>query len=376
MITAKIAARFVLVSLLSAVVAPVIAVAQTTHDVTVGNNFFSPANLTIQVGDTVRWTNPQDNGPQHNVTGDGFGSVTAESFVFSHTFTEAGTENYLCTVHPATMTGVINVQGGGGGPFDLELKDISVDNDITYQAGASIAIETRVENNSNADSTAFSVDYYLSTDPQITPGDTLLGSANRPALEQDEEDRFTVNVNLPGNLASGSYFIGGIIDISDANNANNSDFEDEAIIVQGSGGGGDSMLNPGHSGNWWSGPSRNGEGLQIEISATAGGGRVLVATMYSYDTQGQPIFLLAVGQVVDGEAAVDVFIYSGPMWGPDFDPADLVESQWGTGRFTASSCDAVSMVLTPNATFAGMGYTEIAAGLSRLTSSAVPCPLP
>ena len=28
-----------------------------THDVTVGNNFFSPSNLIIEVGDTVSWTN-------------------------------------------------------------------------------------------------------------------------------------------------------------------------------------------------------------------------------------------------------------------------------------------------------------------------------
>jgi len=478
---------------------PAIAMAQTTHDVSVGNNFFSPANITIQVGDTVRWTNPQDGGPQHDVTGDGFGSDTAESFVFSHTFTQAGIETYLCTVHPATMTGVINVQGGGGGNFDLRLDDISVDNDITYQAGGSIAIETDVENESSTGSSAYSVDYYLSTDSQITASDTLLGSTNRPAVEQDEDDEFTVNMSLPGNLASGSYFIGGIIDINDANNANNSNFEDEAIIVQGSGGGGtadlslneisvnnnityqagdpivisaevnniggsgssvytvnfyvsvdaqitsgdtllgsssrsglgvgnsdnfaanvnlpgtlatgsyfiggiinindannanntnfedeailvqgnggggNSMLNPGHSGNWWSGASRNGEGLQIEVSANATGGRVLVATMYSYDTQGQSIFLLAVGEVLNGESTVDVFIFEGPMWGSDFDPADLVESQWGTGRFTADSCDAVSMVLTPNATFAGMGYTPITSDLVRLTTSAIPCPLP
>lgn len=221
---------------------PAIAMAQTTHDVSVGNNFFSPANITIQVGDTVRWTNPQDGGPQHDVTGDGFGSDTAESFVFSHTFTQAGIETYLCTVHPATMTGVINVQGGGGGNFDLRLDDISVDNDITYQAGGSIAIETDVENESSTGSSAYSVDYYLSTDSQITASDTLLGSTNRPAVEQDEDDEFTVNMSLPGNLASGSYFIGGIIDINDANNANNSNFEDEAIIVQGSGGGGTADL--------------------------------------------------------------------------------------------------------------------------------------
>ena len=40
-----------------------------THEVTVGNNFFSPNDLTIQVGDTVRWTN---NAGFHDVTADDF----------------------------------------------------------------------------------------------------------------------------------------------------------------------------------------------------------------------------------------------------------------------------------------------------------------
>lgn len=353
---------------------PLSTLAQTTHDVTVGNNFFSPANLTIQVGDTVRWTNAADGGPPHDVTGNGFASVTAESFVFTHTFTQAGTFNYVCTVH-SSMTGSITVQGGGGGTADLSLTEISVNNNITYQAGGAIAIDAEITNVGSASSAAFTVNFYVSNNSQITQGDTLLGNSNRPALGQGNDDNFTANLNLPGNLAAGNYFIGGIIQIDDANNANNTNSEDEVITVQGGGGGGFS-LNPGHNGNWWFGAARNGEGVQIEVSNSSGGGFVLVATMYSYNPQGQPIFLLAVGQVVNGEAVVDVFIYEGPMWGPAFDPTDLVETQWGTGLFTSSSCDAISMVLTPNANFVSQGYSELVAELIRLTNSAIPCPLP
>jgi len=139
--------------------------------------------------------------------------------------------------------------------------------------------------------------------------------------------------------------------------------------------GGGFSLDPGHNGNWWAGASRNGEGVQIEVSNNGSGGLVLVATMYSYNPDGQPIFLLAVGQIVDGEAVVDVYIYEGPMWGPGYDPADWVETQWGTGLFTASSCDAISMVLTPNPTFVSEGYSALSSELVRLTDSAIPCPL-
>lgn len=259
---------------------------------------------------------------------------------------------------------------------DLSLEEIGVNNNINYTAGGPIAIDTEVRNVGTATSPAYTVNYYVSTDSQITTADTLLGSANRPALGQGNDDNFTANVNLSGNLTAGNYFIGGIIAINDANNANNSNFEDEPISVQGGGGGGGgAALNPGHNGNWWAGASRNGEGVQVEVSNSNVGGRVLVATMYSYNSMGDPIFLLAVGHVASGAANVTVYIYEGPSWGAGFDPADLVETEWGSGRFTASSCSSLSMTLTPNATYAAQGYTQLSYNLIRLTNSAIPCPL-
>ena len=74
----------------------------TTHEVMVNNNFFSPNDLTIQVGDTVRWTNPSGApAAAHDVTADdsSFASVTAASFVFEHTFNSVGEILYYCTPH-------------------------------------------------------------------------------------------------------------------------------------------------------------------------------------------------------------------------------------------------------------------------------------
>lgn len=82
------------------------------HEVTVGDNFFSPANLTIQQGDTVRWVNAAGGNP-HNVTsntGAWTASVTASSFTFEVTFDEPGVFNYLCTIHSAQMQGTITVE--------------------------------------------------------------------------------------------------------------------------------------------------------------------------------------------------------------------------------------------------------------------------
>jgi hypothetical protein len=134
-------------------------------------------------------------------------------------------------------------------------------------------------------------------------------------------------------------------------------------------------IDAGHNGNWWNGLDRNGEGVQVEVSDGGNGSLILVATIYSYDNMGKQIFLIAVGTVNGDTADVDVFITAGGLWGNDYDPALVSESPWGTGTFTASSCDAMHMALMPNAQFQGMGYTNLMYDLIRLTTPSVPCPI-
>ena len=87
------------------------ALAKTTHMVTIGNNFFSPTNLTIELGDTVRWTNASS-GKSHNVTsvtGAWTPSPTALRFTFDVTFDDPGSFDYLCTLHSSMQQGNITV---------------------------------------------------------------------------------------------------------------------------------------------------------------------------------------------------------------------------------------------------------------------------
>ena len=79
-----------------------------TVNIGIQNFAFSPKTVTVNVGDTVTWTN-QDTTP-HQPTSDIFqsGSLsTGQSF--SYTFTTPGTYNYFCNIHP-DMTGTIIVQ--------------------------------------------------------------------------------------------------------------------------------------------------------------------------------------------------------------------------------------------------------------------------
>lgn len=133
-------------------------------------------------------------------------------------------------------------------------------------------------------------------------------------------------------------------------------------------------LTAGMNGNWWGGLARNGEGAQVEIANGGGGTLVFVATIYSYNQDGEQIFLIAVGEVDGDTAEVDVFITDGGRWGEDFDPNDVVETQWGTGTFTGIDCDNLEMSLMPNAEFQAQGFTDLAYTLERLTTSVIPCP--
>jgi len=77
--------------------------------VTIANFAFSPAAVTVKVGDTVTWTN-NDSVP-HTVTGADFDSgQLAPGATFSHQFTKAGSFDYKCTIHPSMAPGKVTVQ--------------------------------------------------------------------------------------------------------------------------------------------------------------------------------------------------------------------------------------------------------------------------
>jgi len=100
-------------------------------NVSVGDSFFSPSTVTVNVGDTVTWVKPAT-AFFHNVEScDGVtdpgaclgevaveglfrsGNTTSAAFNFSHLFDTAGGNPYFCAAHAAVgMTGRVNVSGG------------------------------------------------------------------------------------------------------------------------------------------------------------------------------------------------------------------------------------------------------------------------
>lgn len=96
----------------------------TVHSVGVANFSFSPANLTIQFGDTIVWHN---NGGTHNVHETGtpaaFFSGAPSSAAWTYQYPNAseteplpvGTYHYVCDAHAPGMAGNITVEGTGIG---------------------------------------------------------------------------------------------------------------------------------------------------------------------------------------------------------------------------------------------------------------------
>ena len=105
--------------------------AQTLHNIEVGGGpapaptpYYAPQFLTIEVGDTVRWTN---SGGTHNVDGslatfptnpEGFrnGNPSNSSWVFDHVFTMTGFYEFECEAfdHNLTQFGNITVNSPAG----------------------------------------------------------------------------------------------------------------------------------------------------------------------------------------------------------------------------------------------------------------------
>jgi plastocyanin len=92
------------------------------HSVNVLNDFFSPQQLDIAVGDSVKWSNaagfhnvrscfPQQNGCDDQTSNESFGSGPPADPIWSYTyeFQLPGSNPYLCQSHAPFMTGFVEV---------------------------------------------------------------------------------------------------------------------------------------------------------------------------------------------------------------------------------------------------------------------------
>jgi type VI secretion system Hcp family effector len=118
--------RILLGGLLLALLSQPVGGLAATTNVNIVDFAFQPANVTIKVGDSVKWTNMGSS--THTTTS---GTVTGgvrhpdgqwdsgsllTGQTFSHTFTKAGAFPYYCNLHFTTMVGTVTVQAAVSEP--------------------------------------------------------------------------------------------------------------------------------------------------------------------------------------------------------------------------------------------------------------------
>lgn len=108
--------------------------AQVKYTVLTSGNTFVPANITIEIGDTVEWKNM---GGTHNVNAtqttfpanpESFGNALGTGWTFSHVFNTLGNYDYRCDLHFSMgMVGTVIVNN----TTSINGNDV-IENEITF----------------------------------------------------------------------------------------------------------------------------------------------------------------------------------------------------------------------------------------------------
>jgi hypothetical protein len=141
---------------------------------------------------------------------------------------------YSVNVSGESATGTYDtgyIQSTDPEPADLAITILDAV-DGTYASGDELIVTNKIENIGGTASGAYRITFYASTDMTITTGDFSIGYIDRAALGVGESHYFNTTLGAPFNsLQDGSYYIGAILSIDDANNSNNSKFDPTPIII-------------------------------------------------------------------------------------------------------------------------------------------------
>lgn len=171
---------------------PLPAALGVTTSVTIGDNFFSPQNVTNSVGDSVQWT--WQGIASHSSTGPGFpalwdSGIHANGFVFTQKFAKAGTFPYRCVVH-SFQTGIIETHDvlSNAAP---SVSIVSPTNGAVFAAPWSGTVSAAISANGSS-----------ITNLGLFAGSTLLGSVANP------EANAALSVS---NLPAGNYSLTAVV---------------------------------------------------------------------------------------------------------------------------------------------------------------------
>ncbi|MEM9301809.1 MAG: hypothetical protein AAGE01_06845 [Pseudomonadota bacterium] len=105
-------------------------------------------------------------------------------------------------------------------------------------------------------------------------------------------------------------------------------------------------------------PARDGEGIQLALLPD---GETVVLTWYTY-VDGEQLWLIGAGPLIDGRAMLDVVSTTGARFGAAFRPEDVVREPWGRVAVELLDCNRLAVEASPDAA----GFDDFAVAMTRL----------
>jgi len=294
-----------------------VSVQAVTHEVTIGDNFFSPNNLTINVGDTVHWS--YSGSRVHDVTADdgSWNSPTSSNINYSRTFNSVAEVLYYCTVHSApgrninsNMNGRINViQAVENQPptANFSFDCTNLDCDFTDQS-------------SDGDGTIASWSWNFD--------DGGSSSARNPAHSYAAAGTYSVSLAATDNDgAQGSI----------SHNVTVSEAPPDAIVI-----------NSGMTDAWYD-PATDGQGMLIMVWDSI---KFVFMAWFTFDTERPPQdvtailgepghrWLTAAGPFEGDTATLNIYLTAGGVFDAAQPPAITDQAPIGTATINWTACNA------------------------------------
>lgn len=116
------------------------------------------------------------------------------------------------------------------GAADLAMLEVDAANGA-YLPSSPLDVFVGIGNLGGASSSETSFSLYASTDTTISGADRLLGNFIVPPLGPGDSIGANAQTAIPGDLANGDYYIGGILNFVDADGSNNSSYDPIPITV-------------------------------------------------------------------------------------------------------------------------------------------------
>lgn len=299
-------------------------------NITVGPNnseTFSPANVTINVGDTITFSYKGGSMPHNAVSKNlfrcaqgcdgagGDGDASSSSWTSVVTLTTAGTFNYYCEIHgtpTSGMHGTITVNGSAPPPPDFGVSADTPSVSVTQGASATVGVTLAPQNGFNGN-----VSYAASGLPSGVVASFVNDSATHATMTLASNSSATPgNATVTITATSGSLVHTTSVALSVLASA-------PTFSITG-----------GITGSWYD-PALSGQGFNIEVLP----GNTLIAIWYVFDGAGNNLWLSGIGPYGGDSTTLSMSQTTGGAFPPAFDPAKIVRSPWGTLTLQFSDCN-------------------------------------